>query len=102
MVPIPLAITDHFGSLRRSRRADHGGYLDRLLVEMARADTVNQGRHDDVSLYAHFQTGLNNREIGLSLSVWLFLIALLFVGVDVFFVGEDVVLGVFAGDWLIG
>ena len=75
--------------------------MDRLLVEMARADTIDQGRHDDVSLYAHFQAGLNHREVGLSLSIWLFLIAHLLVGVDVFLVREDVVLDVFAGDWLI-
>lgn len=101
MVPIPLAMTDHFGPLRRQRRANQSGYLDRLLVEMARADAIDQGRHDDVSLYAHFQAGLDYREVRLSLSIWLFLIAHLLVGVDVFFVREDVLLDVFAGDWLI-
>lgn len=70
-------------------------------MEMACANAIDQGRHDDVSLNAYFQASPNYREVSLSLTVWLFLVAHLFVGIDVFIVGEDAVFGVFAGDWLI-
>ncbi len=101
VVPDSLPGADDFGLLRFQRRANNVWYLDRLLVEVAGADAVDQGGHDDVGLYACFQAGFNDCEVGLSLGVWLFLVAHLLVGVDVFFVGEDVSFGVFAGDGLI-
>lgn len=60
-----------------------------------------RGGHDDVCFHACFHAGLDDSEVGLALGVRLLLTAHLFVGVDVFFVGEDVRFGVFAGDWLI-
>ena len=76
--------------------------MDRDIVEVAGAETVDEGRHYDVGFYAGFKTGLDYGEVGCALGVWLLGVAFLFVRVDIVVgVGEDAVFFVCASDGLV-
>lgn len=99
MAPNGIPFSDDADGTGIQRVRYHSRQLDRVAVEWPRALAEDSRCHDDVCGYAEGRAGLAHGEVRRALVVCFARFAVLFVGVDVFGVGEDVRVRVVVGVW---